>query len=79
MWAYYKPDEIKVICHLEKSIFYIWGDKEVEFHRCPLCGCITHYVTTDKCDERIFAMNARMLTPELMRAIPVKEVDGASR
>ena len=78
LWAYYRPEDVKLNCHIEKSVFYIWGDKEVEFHRCSLCGCVTHYVTTEKCDERIFAVNARMLAPEQMRAISVREVDGAS-
>ncbi|UTV26593.1 GFA family protein [Photobacterium atrarenae] len=77
-WAYYTPQEVTVEFKQEKSVHYIWGDKEVEFHRCRLCGCITHYVTTPECDADIFAINMQMAEPELLSTIPVRKIDGAS-
>ncbi|SHO57031.1 GFA family protein [Vibrio quintilis] len=76
LWAYYSPDEVKTVFTKEKTVFYIWGDREVEFHRCPLCGCITHYITTPKCDERIFAVNMRMAENDILEGISVREIDG---
>lgn len=76
-WAYYPPQEVVISFAKEKSIFYIWGDKEVEFHRCHLCGCITHYKTTPQCASQIIAINMKMADTELLQSIPVRKIDGA--
>lgn len=78
MWAYYTPDQVLVTYTQEKSKFYCWGDKEVEFHRCDLCGCVTHYVTTPKCDAKILAVNMRMAENETLATIPVRKINGAA-
>ncbi|TOB22506.1 aldehyde-activating protein [Vibrio parahaemolyticus] len=79
LWAYYSPKDVQIKFQTEKTVFYIWGDREVEFHRCNICGCITHYVTTEKCSEDIVAVNMRMAEVEALSKIPVNEIDGASR
>ena len=78
MWAYYTPDQVSVSYTQEKSKFYCWGDKEVEFHRCDLCGCVTHYVTTPKCDAKILAVNMRMAENETLATIPIRKINGAA-
>ncbi|KIF49290.1 GFA family protein [Vibrio owensii] len=75
-WAYYPPEQVSVRYLKEPSVFYIWGDKEVEFHRCNLCGCLTHYVTTEKCDADIVAINMRMAEEEVLKDIPLRLIDG---
>lgn len=77
LWAYYKPEEVSIKFNEAESKFYIWGDREVKFHHCTTCGCLTHYITTEKCSERIFAINTRMSDPSLIAAIPVREVDSS--
>ncbi|ENL3533391.1 aldehyde-activating protein [Vibrio cholerae] len=77
MWAYYTPDQVSVAYTKEKSKFYCWGDKDVEFHRYDICCCVTHYITTPKCDSRIFAVNMRMAENEVLSAIPVRKINGA--
>lgn len=79
LWAYYSPDEITISYAKEKTVFYIWGDKEVEFHRCSICGCVTHYITTPKCDEDMLAVNMRMAENDVLKGIFVRDIDGASR
>ncbi|KJY91443.1 aldehyde-activating protein [Vibrio neptunius] len=78
LWAYYSPSEVDIICVENPTAFYIWGDKCVEFHRCEHCGCLTHYVTTPKCDEQITAINMRMAEGVILTDIPIKKIDGAS-
>ncbi len=78
LWAYYAPQEVQISEDIA-SRFYIWGDKEVEFHFCPVCGCITHYITTPKCDIRRVALNMRMADPALLTGIAVRKFDGASQ
>ncbi|MEZ9315023.1 GFA family protein [Vibrio lentus] len=76
-WAYFSPEQVRIDSK-DKTDFYCWGDKEVEFHRCNLCGCLTHYVTTEKCSEDIVAVNMRMAENELLSSIPVRKKNGAS-
>ncbi|MCB5358807.1 GFA family protein [Vibrio lentus] len=76
-WAYFSPEQVRIDSK-DKTDFYCWGDKEVEFHRCNLCGCLTHYVTTEKCSEDIVAVNMRMAENELLSSIPVRKINGAS-
>ncbi len=78
LWAYYSPQDVTIKYFKQQSVFYIWGDKQVEFHRCNLCGCITHYVTTKLCDEDIVAVNIRMADAKILSAIPIRKIDGAS-
>ena len=78
VWAYYKPELVVITYREQNSEFYIWGDRELEFHHCTKCGCVTHYVTVEVGDGAIFALNTRMLDSELLKDIPVRYVDGAS-
>ncbi|WP_431686693.1 hypothetical protein [Hahella sp. NBU794] len=50
----------------------------MKFHRCNLCGCVTHYVTTPKCPEKVVAVNMNMAPLDVLAAIPVREIDGAN-
>ncbi len=38
---------------------YIWGDKQLGFHRCKTCGCVTHH-TVLAAPDQVRAVNARM-------------------
>lgn len=78
LWAYYCPEEVSITFTDFESKCYIWGDREVEFHHCTVCGCLTHYITTEKCSSRITAINARMSDPEIISRIPIRDVDNAS-
>ena len=77
LWAYYTPDEVTVNFNKLPSSPYIWGDKDLEFHHCTICGCATHYITTEKCNEKRLAINARMMKPELIQCVEIRCFDGA--
>lgn len=78
LWAFYEPGEVAI--HYENPIksFYIWGDHDIEHHRCHNCGCLTHYITTEKCPVKRVAVNARMADPKLLESLNIRHVDGAS-
>lgn len=78
LWAYYAPSDVSISFKEKKSEFYIWGDRDIEFHHCPNCHCITHYVTTEQCDVDVFAVNARMFTSIPLENIPVRKLSGIS-
>ncbi|MGF1733479.1 GFA family protein [Photobacterium kasasachensis] len=76
LWGYYTPDDVVVKGGEVSS--YIWGDKDVEFKRCSHCGCITHYVSTTKCPEKIVAVNFRMAEEKVYQSVKIRKIDGAS-
>lgn len=44
---------------------YMWGDRSIAFHRCKICGCVTHWapVTTQ---EDHMGVNTRSMAPEVL-------------
>jgi hypothetical protein len=61
LWAYYQPGKVTVVCGADATDIYLWGDKELEFHRCKECGCVTHMTARDTDPPRIYGINARMI------------------
>ena len=55
---------------------YMWGDKSIEFHRCKVCGCATHWSAVDKTLDRM-GVNARLMAPEVLAQARVRHLDGA--
>ena len=40
--AYYPDDAVTVE---GETIAYVWGDRMIGIHHCPICGCGTHWKT----------------------------------
>jgi len=61
----------------EATDFYIWGDKDLEFHRCKNCGCVTHWKLADeKREGDEMAVNCRMLEKEDLEKLEIKQDPG---
>jgi len=43
--AYYSPKDVRVSGATDT---YMWGDRDIEFHRCKVCGNFTHWTPVDK-------------------------------
>lgn len=54
------------------------GDGDIDFHFCPKCGCLSHYVGTTTNDDgrRRTAVNLRMSEPGQVEALPINHFDG---
>ena len=81
LWGYYKPGEVTVKLENDTTVEYKWGDEYIIFHHCPICGCATHYTTTEKLknehnEERV-GINFRIFSLEEIKEIKVKRFDGA--
>ena len=76
LWAYYTPGDVS-INEGQPSSVYSWGEKNIEFHYCTICGCVTHYVSVKEYKGERVAINARMMKPETISSIPVRNFDGA--
>lgn len=75
LWAYYPLGQVHFSGEPATDT-YLWGDRELTFHRCTTCGCVTHWRAIDPRYDRM-AINARLLAPEIMTAAAVKHFDGA--
>ena len=56
--AYY-PDDGSVRIEGETAR-YVWGDRMISLHHCPVCGCGTHWESTGESYGRV-GVNARLL------------------
>ncbi len=60
LWAYYTRDTVRVIGEPGATQIYCRGEKTLEFHRCAVCGCITHWVAIDPSIAKM-GVNGRLL------------------
>ena len=73
LWAYYSPKDVIVPSGL--TVTYMRGAKESEFHRCKICGGVTHWAPLDKTRDRM-GVNARLMEPEVVARARVRRFDG---
>jgi hypothetical protein len=78
LWAYYTPDEVRVIGHPEKTESYCWGDRTLRTVRCRNCGCVTHWEPLEGKSEGRMAVNARNFDPVMLGSnVEIRRFDGA--
>jgi hypothetical protein len=57
LWAYYPDAEVEVTGETKA---YVWGDRTIGIHHCPMCGCVSHWRTLGE-DFGKMGVNARLL------------------
>ena len=77
LWAYYDPAHVQFRTENGPTDIYMWGTRELEFHRCRTCGCVTHWSPVAGAEKRM-GVNARMMPPEVLATIRVFRGDGVS-
>ena len=77
LWVYYEPDQVRLSGGTD---IYMRNRRRLEFHRCKVCGCTTHWAIADKSvpAERM-GVNARLMEGIDCAAVPLVKYDGASR
>lgn len=78
LWAYYHPSEVTFVEGAGKTVAYVWSDRTLEFHHCPVCGCTTHWESVEKEGAGRMAVNARLMDPKAIARIRLRHFDGAS-
>ena len=73
LWAYYPLSAVSVAGATD---VYMWDDRAIEFHRCKVCGCVTHWSPVDRTVDRM-GVNARLMPLEVLAAARVRRLDGA--
>jgi hypothetical protein len=74
-WAYYPIAEVSVRPDRPTDT-YAWNGRNVDFHRCATCGCLTHWYPRNPRRTRM-GVNARLLAPEILAAAEVRYDDSA--
>ncbi len=77
LWAYYQQPQVRFAAENGPTDIYMWGDRMLELNRCRTCGCVTHWTAVDPAYQRM-GVNARLMPPEVLAAIPVSPFDGAA-
>lgn len=76
LWAYYPAGEVVMPPDSGPTDRYAWNGRHVDFLRCRLCGCVTHWVPWDSTRDRR-GINARLLPVDVLLAARVRHRDGA--
>jgi len=76
VWGYFTDKEVDVEVGKYGISHYCWGDKDILFHHCKKCGCITHYSSNTPDSDRV-AVNYRMFDPAIIKLLPIRLFDGA--
>jgi hypothetical protein len=74
LWAYYRPAQVRRVAG--DTVAYVQGDRTLETHHCPSCGCTTHWQSLDATSDRM-AVNARLMPPQVLAGLRVERLDGA--
>jgi hypothetical protein len=75
LWAYYPQGD--VTRPSAATATYLWDDRAIVFHRCMVCGCVTHWAAVDPSRHRM-GVNARLLPPTILACARVRHLDGAT-
>ena len=68
-WAYFEKSEV-TLPDVSLTDTYAWSRKNVDFHRCRVCGCLTHWFPRDAKRTRI-GLNARLFSAKVLSAARV--------
>ena len=74
-WGYYPVDDVHVSPVQGATEIYSYGEKNLEFHRCRTCGCVTHWNDVDTTEDRT-AINGRLFEPPAVTDVPIKRSPG---
>jgi hypothetical protein len=78
LWACYHPGQVSIVRGAGTTVAYVQGDRSLEMHHCPTCGCVTHWESVDKAGADRMAVNARLMDRAEIEGVPVRRFDGAS-
>lgn len=76
LWAYYPASDVLSLPDQSLTDTYAWNGRNVDFHRCSNCGCVTHWMPRDLTRERR-GINARLFPAQALAAAKVRHRDGA--
>ena len=73
LWAYYPLAQVRISGETD---IYMWGDHDLEFHRCKTCGCVINWSAVDISIDRM-GVNANLMPLEVLAKARIRHLDGA--
>ena len=64
-WSYFNPRQVRILPPDGATTIYMRANRRLEFHRCAVCGCVTHWAAVQKGHPRM-GVNMRMFPPEIV-------------
>jgi hypothetical protein len=78
LWSYYHgDDQAKLLKRpaTDVTCTYLWADREIAFHHCKSCGCLTHMEAVKAAPPIIFGVNARMMLGLDPARVRLRQID----
>jgi hypothetical protein len=69
LWAYYSASSVRIDAPKGVLQSYSWR---------RTCGCVTHYKYRKNWGRRTVAINAANFEPDVLKGVPIRNLDGAS-
>jgi hypothetical protein len=70
--AYYPESEVTIA---GETVAYIWGDRMIGIHHCPVCGCFTHWKSLEPYER--MGVHARLLDGFDPAQVEIRLLDNA--
>lgn len=75
LWAYYPADQVRVD-PADATDAYVWGEGNIAFHRCKVCGCAIRWTAVDPAGKRT-GVNVRLMDDLDWASLTLVRLDGA--
>ncbi len=71
LWVYCRPDQVHFLCEASATQGYLCDDGTLEYYRCRVCGCVTHWMSANESASQM-GVSARLLDPSDIAGIPIR-------
>jgi len=75
LWSYPKPGAVTIVQGKGATDAYVWGDRELAFHRCGECGCVMYMEAVNEKPPFVYGINARMIPALDPKSVRVRQKD----
>ena len=78
LWSYYLGANQALLVRVPEANVtetYTWNERSIAFHRCKVCGCLTHMVALTEQPPVILGVNARMMLGLDPSRVEVRQID----
>jgi hypothetical protein len=77
LWSYLNPKQVRILPPDGATTIHKRAKRNLEFHHCTVCGCVTHWAAVDKRYLRM-GVNMRLFPSEILAPLRVVLCDAAS-
>lgn len=78
LWSYYHGAAQALLVRVpqaDATQTYVWNDRSLAFHRCKICGCVTHMEVIDIEPHVIYGVNARLMLGLDPAQVQLRQID----